>query len=94
MKYLLLLTLGCAPLSTIGTYNRLPSICSRTNVRAVRVQILLADNEHHIRWVGVADPNGHICTEWDLSGDRGRWGYVVMDRDTTWEPWFQAWALR
>jgi hypothetical protein len=90
--------LGCAPLATIGMHTPPPSICSRPNVRAMRVELVLQDNEHHLEWIGNADPGGHVCAVWDLPGDLGRWGMVspgVKDvPDTTWDAWFQAWALR
>jgi hypothetical protein len=86
---------SCAPLSTIGTHRGGASICSRTNARPRRVDVLLQDNWHHLEWLGTIDTGGHVCTEWDLPGDRGRWGFVVdaAGRDTIWDGWFQAWAL-
>lgn len=91
---------GCAPLSTIGSYDRPPSLCSRTNVSNVRVEVVLQDNSlpiHQTQYVGNADPGGHVCGSWTLPGVLGRWGFVRqgahLDPDTLWQPWFQSWAL-
>jgi hypothetical protein len=97
----LVFSISCAPLSTIGTYNRPPSICSHLNASNVRVEVVLQDNSqptHHTQYVGNADPGGHVCASWTLPGDLGRWGILTLGGrgsiDTTWTPWFQAWALR
>src|ERR1051325_930251 len=84
---------SCAPLSTIGTYDRPPSLCSR-NPHGYRVQAVLVDDLHHLKWLGNVDSGGYVCTQWDLIGDRGRFGFVDIHSDTTWMPWFQAWWLR
>lgn len=95
---LAIMSVSCAPLSTIGTYTRDPQVCSRVNAGAARIEVVLQDDRHHVQWIGNADPGGHVCGSWSLPGDRGRWGYVsrgVRDgMDTTWGLWFQAWALR
>lgn len=89
---------GCAPLSTIGTYNRDPYICSKPNYFGMRVDVVLQDNERHQQWIGWANPGTAVCGYWSLSGDRGRWGYVRLNgrggADTTWTMWFQATQLR
>src|ERR1051325_2393800 len=52
---------SCAPLSTIGTYDRPPSLCSR-NPHGYRVQAVLVDDLHHLKWLRNVDSGGPLPT--------------------------------
>lgn len=96
--FALVALLGCAPLATIGQRTPFASICSPTSAYGYRVQLMLADDAGHRRWVGNVDPGQQLCDVYDLPGDRGRWGFLVpapRDRvDTLWTPYFWAAGLR